>query len=64
MEQAGILRSVAMAISGHKREDVYRRYDIVNDRDIQAAAARLEQRMREHVPQAKSAKPNHNAPHS
>ncbi len=45
MEQAGIPRSVAMAISGHKREDVYRRYDIVNDRDIQAAAQRLEQQM-------------------
>jgi integrase len=50
MEHAGIARSTAMAISGHKREDVYRRYDIVNDRDIQAAAAKLEQRMREHVP--------------
>lgn len=50
MEQAGIPRSVAMAISGHKREDVYRRYDIVNDRDIQAAASKLEQRMRDHVP--------------
>lgn len=45
MEQAGIPRSVAMAISGHKREDVYRRYDIVNDRDIQAAAQRLEAQM-------------------
>jgi integrase len=50
MEQAGIPRSVAMAITGHKREDVYRRYDIVNDRDIQAAASKLEQRMRDHVP--------------
>lgn len=47
MEHAGIPRSVAMAISGHKREDVYRRYDIVNDRDIQAAAQRLEQKMQE-----------------
>lgn len=56
MEQAGIPRSVAMAISGHKREDVYRRYDIATGRDIQAAAAKLEQRMREHVPSTASDK--------
>ncbi len=50
MEHAGIPRAVAMAMSGHKREDVYRRYCIVDEREIQAAAAKLEQRMREHVP--------------
>ena len=43
MERAGIPRAVAMAITGHKREDVYRRYNIVNDRDIQAAARKMEE---------------------
>ena len=34
MEQAGVPRSVAMKISGHKTESIYRRYAIVAERDI------------------------------
>jgi integrase len=45
MERAGIPRSVAMAISGHKTESIYRRYDIVSPRDIRAAGNALEQAM-------------------
>jgi hypothetical protein len=30
-----------MAISGHKTESVYRRYDIVSSRDLKQAAARM-----------------------
>jgi integrase len=40
-EQAGIARSVAMKLTGHKTENVYRRYAIVSDRDLKAAAATL-----------------------
>jgi integrase len=34
MEQAGVPRSVGMAISGHQTESVYRRYAIVDEADI------------------------------
>ena len=34
MERAGVARSVAMKISGHKTESIYRRYAIVAERDI------------------------------
>ena len=41
MERAGVPRSVAMKISGHKTEWIYRRYAIVNESDIQDATRRL-----------------------
>lgn len=41
MEQAAVPRSVAMKLTGHKTENVYRRYAIVSPADLQAAAARL-----------------------
>jgi hypothetical protein len=34
-------RSVAMKITGHRTEAVYRRYAIVSDADLQEAARRL-----------------------
>jgi integrase len=42
MERAGIPRKVAMAISGHKTENIYRRYDIVAHRDLADAAVRMD----------------------
>jgi hypothetical protein len=42
MERRGVPRSVAMKLTGHKTESVYRRYAIVNDADLQAATAKLE----------------------
>ena len=33
---------MAMEISGHKTESVYRRYDIVSPQDIKLAAAKME----------------------
>jgi hypothetical protein len=41
MERAGIPRSVAMSISGHRTESVYKRYDIVSSGDIQSAKEKL-----------------------
>lgn len=42
MERAGVSRKVAMSISGHKTEQIYRRYDIVGERDLRDAAARMD----------------------
>jgi len=41
MEQAGVPRSVAMKLTGHKTENVYRRYEIVSEADLDCAAVRL-----------------------
>jgi hypothetical protein len=41
MERTGISRSVATKITGHKTEAVYRRYAIVSDADLRAAAAQI-----------------------
>ena len=41
LERAGVPRSVAMQITGHLTESVYRRYDIVSDADLTAAAKQL-----------------------
>jgi integrase len=41
MERAGIPRHVAMSISGHRTEAVYRRYDIVVESDLKAAGEKL-----------------------
>jgi integrase len=42
MIRAGISEKIAMQISGHKSRSVFDRYDIVNDRDIAEAAAKME----------------------
>ena len=41
LERAGVSRSVAMKITGHKTESVYRRYAIVSDADLQDAMRKL-----------------------
>jgi hypothetical protein len=41
MERQGVPRSVAMKLTGHRTEAVYRRYAIVSDADLQEAAKKL-----------------------
>jgi integrase len=41
LERRGVARSVAMKLTGHKTESVYRRYAIVSDSDLREAARRL-----------------------
>jgi integrase len=42
LEAAGVPRSVAMKLTGHRTESVYRRYAIVSDADLHEATARIE----------------------
>ena len=41
-EQAGVSRSVAMKLTGHKTESIYRRYAIVSKSDLEDAVRRLD----------------------
>jgi integrase len=41
LERAGVSRSVAMQLTGHKTEAVYRRYAIVSEGDLGAGLEKL-----------------------
>jgi Phage integrase family len=41
LERAGVSRSVAMKLTGHKTESVYRRYAIVAESDLRGGSAKL-----------------------
>jgi hypothetical protein len=42
LEREGVPRSVAMKLTGHKTESVYRRYAMADDRDLRVAVERLD----------------------
>ncbi len=41
LERAGVSRSVAMQLTGHKTESVYRRYAIVAEQDLRDGVEKL-----------------------
>ena len=43
MERSGVSRSVAMKITGHKTETIYRRYAITNEADVAEALGKMAQ---------------------
>jgi hypothetical protein len=43
LERAGVSRSDAMKMIGHKTERIYRRYAIADERSIKQAATKLDQ---------------------
>jgi integrase len=49
LERAGVPRSVAMKLVGHRTEEIYRRYAIVSSRDLADGVAKLA-RLRESAP--------------
>jgi len=51
LERAGVPRSVAMKITGHKTEAIYRRYAIVSEADMAEAVTRLEKLRIEQPPE-------------
>lgn len=49
LERAGVSRSVAMKLTGHKTEAVYRRYAIVSESDLREGVAKLARSFTEHA---------------
>ena len=47
LSRAGVPEAVAMEITGHKTRSMYRRYRIVDERDLREATERLQAHLRE-----------------
>lgn len=55
--RAGVPRSIAMKITGHKTESVFERYNITDSKDIQSAGEAVTKYLKEQQAAAKAAKP-------
>jgi hypothetical protein len=53
LEAAGVPRTTAMKLVGHKTESIYRRYAIVSEAEMKDAAAKLEGITGENATEAK-----------
>ncbi|HTZ46316.1 MAG TPA: hypothetical protein VMH20_01905, partial [Verrucomicrobiae bacterium] len=49
LSRAGVSQHIAMRISGHKTDSVFRRYDIVSPRDLHDAAKRVNEYVNETI---------------
>ena len=47
MTRAGVPRSIAMEVIGHKTESMFRRYDIVSDGDLDIVGEKMDQYLKE-----------------
>ena len=58
MERAGVPRSVATKLSGHKTESIYRRYCIVSPADLGEAVEKLARQHQQEPPARKVVPPD------
>jgi integrase len=56
MERTGVSRHIAMGLSGHRTESVFRRYDIVVESDLKSAAEKLTTYQRQQTPKLRRVK--------
>ncbi len=48
LDRSGVSQSIAMKITGHKTPSMYRRYNIVDERDLKAASERMQNYLTQH----------------
>ena len=53
MDRAGVSRHIAMQITGHKTEAMYKRYNIVSDDDLRTAMRKTQQSYLDTLPSEK-----------